>query len=373
MSQPHLDALSDVVAEMVSHLLQEQLAPILSTLKEHARLLDCHTALLNHSTVMNRYNIGKLDDLRELQNNENFMLQFCVRPERRSHPTYHNPPPAPRLRRTNTVVDVASSLLGPCPNRASGPLNEPSSSDSAESTDPSPATSTPDGPARSPSPTPTEPASPPPTSPRAPAGHRRLRRERAFGDVSDPMWTTSRELDLDIVLPPPPPPPPYVMPPAYTEENPTAQNAATTMGAPTPPPSQSDIVASGPRRSTPSAPAVATAVTAPRTGNPEPVSEAGPSRLSERAAGRNAAAMMMMDEGDNAEALRTIGVRNDERERKRLRADTTISLERLPLSEELLERARSCSYPELTPKERRYQYEKLRSLKKLFRPGSTGK
>jgi hypothetical protein len=70
MSQSHLDALSDVVAEMVAHLLQEQLAPILSTLKEHARLLDCHTALLNHSTVMNRYNIGKLDDLRELQNNE---------------------------------------------------------------------------------------------------------------------------------------------------------------------------------------------------------------------------------------------------------------------------------------------------------------
>jgi hypothetical protein len=70
MSQPHLDALSDVVAEMVAHLLQEQLAPILSILKEHARLLDCHTALLNHSTVMNRYNIGKLDDLRDLQNNE---------------------------------------------------------------------------------------------------------------------------------------------------------------------------------------------------------------------------------------------------------------------------------------------------------------
>jgi hypothetical protein len=78
MSQPHLDALSDVVAEMVAHLLQERLAPILSTLKEHARLLDCHTALLNHSTVMNRYNIGKLDDLRDLQNNEKLVTAFFL-------------------------------------------------------------------------------------------------------------------------------------------------------------------------------------------------------------------------------------------------------------------------------------------------------
>ena len=254
--------------------------------------------------------------------------------------------------------------------------------------------SAPDAPGRSPSPTPTEPGSPPPTSPRAPAGYRRLRRERAFGDVSDPMWTTARDLDLDIVLPPPPPPPPYVMPPAYTEENPAAQNATTTTertsrairSAPagaqqvaTPPPSQPDVVAPGPSRSPPSAPAVATAVTAPRTSNLEPVSEAGPSRLSERAAGKKRR-RDDDDEGDNAEVSAGPSgsgsgsdSRNDERERKRLRADTTISLERLPLSEELLERARSCSYPELTPKERRYQYEKLRSMKKLFRPGSTGK
>jgi precorrin-4 methylase len=64
----HLDQLSDTVAAMVAHLLQEQLAPIIETLREHARLLDCHTALLNHSTTMNRYNVGKLEDLRDLQN-----------------------------------------------------------------------------------------------------------------------------------------------------------------------------------------------------------------------------------------------------------------------------------------------------------------
>jgi hypothetical protein len=63
-----MDELSDIVAATVDRLLQEQLAPILGTLKEHARLLDCHTALLNHSTVMNRYNVGKLDDLRDIQN-----------------------------------------------------------------------------------------------------------------------------------------------------------------------------------------------------------------------------------------------------------------------------------------------------------------
>jgi hypothetical protein len=67
-SAGHFDELGDIVAAMVARLLQEQLAPILGTLKEHARLLDVHTALLNHSTAMNRYNVGKLEDLRDLQN-----------------------------------------------------------------------------------------------------------------------------------------------------------------------------------------------------------------------------------------------------------------------------------------------------------------
>ena len=65
----YLNEISDSVASMVACLLQEQLAPILETIREHSRLLDWHSALLNHSTIMNRYNVGKLDDLRDLQAN----------------------------------------------------------------------------------------------------------------------------------------------------------------------------------------------------------------------------------------------------------------------------------------------------------------
>ena len=65
----HPDEFSDAVAEMAASILQEQLAPIVETLREHARLLDLHAALLNHSTTMNRYNVGKIDDIRDFQNN----------------------------------------------------------------------------------------------------------------------------------------------------------------------------------------------------------------------------------------------------------------------------------------------------------------
>jgi hypothetical protein len=65
----YLNEISDSVASMVACLLQEQLAPILETIREHSRLLDWHSALLNHSTIMNRYNVGKLNDLRDLQIN----------------------------------------------------------------------------------------------------------------------------------------------------------------------------------------------------------------------------------------------------------------------------------------------------------------
>ena len=63
------DEFSDTVAKMTASILQEQLAPIVETLREHARLLDLHAALLNHSTAMNRYNVGKIDDIRDFQNN----------------------------------------------------------------------------------------------------------------------------------------------------------------------------------------------------------------------------------------------------------------------------------------------------------------
>ena len=65
----YLNEISDSVASMVAYLLQEQLVPILETIREHSRLLDWHSALLNHNAIMNRYNIGKLDDLRDLQTN----------------------------------------------------------------------------------------------------------------------------------------------------------------------------------------------------------------------------------------------------------------------------------------------------------------
>lgn len=63
------DEFSDAMANMTASILQEQLAPIIETLREHAKLLDLHAALLNHSTAMNRYNVGKLDDIRDFQNN----------------------------------------------------------------------------------------------------------------------------------------------------------------------------------------------------------------------------------------------------------------------------------------------------------------
>jgi hypothetical protein len=63
------DDFNDTVAKMTASILQEQLVPIVETLREHARLLDVHAALLNHSTAMNRYNVGKIDDIRDFQNN----------------------------------------------------------------------------------------------------------------------------------------------------------------------------------------------------------------------------------------------------------------------------------------------------------------
>lgn len=65
----NLNEISDSVAAMVTCILQEQLAPIREAIRKHSKLLDWHSALLNHSTIMNRYNVGKLDDLRDLQTN----------------------------------------------------------------------------------------------------------------------------------------------------------------------------------------------------------------------------------------------------------------------------------------------------------------
>lgn len=63
------DEFSDSMANLTASIVQEQLAPILETLRGHAKLLDLHAALLNHSTAMNRYNVGKLEDIRDFQTN----------------------------------------------------------------------------------------------------------------------------------------------------------------------------------------------------------------------------------------------------------------------------------------------------------------
>ena len=63
------DELSNGLADLTARIVQEQLAPILEALQEHTKLLDLSAALLNHSTAMNRYNVGKLDDIRDFQAN----------------------------------------------------------------------------------------------------------------------------------------------------------------------------------------------------------------------------------------------------------------------------------------------------------------
>ena len=63
------DEFGDSMADLTARIVQEQLTPILETLREHAKLLDLHAALLNHNAAMNRYNVGKLDDIRDFQAN----------------------------------------------------------------------------------------------------------------------------------------------------------------------------------------------------------------------------------------------------------------------------------------------------------------
>jgi len=100
----HLNEISDSVAAMVACILQERLAPIREAIREHSRLLDWHSALLNHSTIMNHYNVGKLDDLRDLQTNVNYKLQFQIDPEDRRRPTLRGPQHTSALRSTMPAV-----------------------------------------------------------------------------------------------------------------------------------------------------------------------------------------------------------------------------------------------------------------------------
>ncbi|KAN0134035.1 hypothetical protein V8E53_008253 [Lactarius tabidus] len=151
----NLNEISDSIAAMVACILQEQLAPILETVREHSRLLDWHSALLNHSTLMNRYNVGKLDDLRDLQTNVNYKLQFHIDPEDRKRPTYRGTPPTSVSQlvavttRTNSSPQTGHSpptplspLVPPpsCTDKAAAPHSETSDSAASQPSEPSPTT-----------------------------------------------------------------------------------------------------------------------------------------------------------------------------------------------------------------------------------------
>ncbi|KAI9459678.1 hypothetical protein BJY52DRAFT_1416027 [Lactarius psammicola] len=184
----HLNELSDSVTAMVVCIVQEQLALILENIREHSRLLDWHSALLNHSTIMNRYNVGKLDDLRDLQTNVN---------------------------NTTSVTSAPDS-----PTRQPMPAFEPPpASNSSSSSSPTPPQQvTADGRGAS-------------------TIRRGLRRERAHDEIPDPMWNSSREIDLLEIVPAPVHSPPYVPSPAHTNgaacfetrEDPSAQPPPSKM------------------------------------------------------------------------------------------------------------------------------------------------
>ncbi|KAH8994065.1 hypothetical protein EDB92DRAFT_1815337 [Lactarius akahatsu] len=332
LNAEQLHEMSDSVAAMVACILQEQLAPILETIREHSRLLDWHSALLNHSTVMNRYNVGKLDDLRDLQTNVNYKLQFHIDPEERKRPTYRGPQPTSALQSTAIATSTGSS-----PQKDAFPLSQGSPADSSSRgcTDSpigtSSATSAPDPPARQLTPTFGPPASNSPNPPKvttggcgAPTTKRGLRRERAHDETPDPMWNSSREIDLSEPVPAPVPPPPYVLPPAYANGA-TGSRSETKEG------------------DTPAA-----------------------AQPSKKAAGKK----RKRDDDDSGEARLDPPDECGGPERKR-KKDTTISTERIPIPESFLRLARLNIFGEPSFEERRCEVEQMRYMKNLFRGGAT--
>ncbi|KAH9054260.1 hypothetical protein EDB87DRAFT_113690 [Lactarius vividus] len=335
-----LHEISDSVAAMVACILQEQLAPILETIREHSRLLDWHSALLNHSTIMNRYNVGKLDDLRDLQTNVNYKLQFHIDPEDRKRPTYRGPQPTSAPQSTATATST-----GPSPQKDAFPLSEGSPADSSSRgcTDSpigtSSATSAPGAPACQLAPAfgpPASNSSSPPIPAKvaaagcgAPTTRRGLQRERAHDETPDPMWNSSREVGLSerVPAPAPVPPPPYVQPPANTNGA-TASRSETT---------EEDT----PAAAQPSKKA------------------AGKKRKRDEDGGREA----RVDPPDS-------GSECGEPERKR-KKDTTISTERIPIPESFLRLARLNIFGEPSFEERRCEVEQMRYMKNLFRGGAT--
>ncbi|KAH9159767.1 hypothetical protein EDB89DRAFT_2045563 [Lactarius sanguifluus] len=312
----YLNEISDSVAAVMACILQEQLAPILENIREHSKLLDWHSALLNHSTVMSRYNVGKLDDLRDLQTNVNYKLQFHIDPEDRKRPTY-------RGARYTPAVIVARTES---PQKDNFPASERSPSGGSSSVSPrdrttspigrmSSVTSAPDSPARQPAPViDPPPATSPPTPPQvtadgsgAPTTRRGLCRERAHDETPDPMWNSSRKIDV---------PAPAVPPSSYV---------------PLP-------AAAGPSTARPSK------------------KVAGKKRKREDDASlRGAASETPVDPSAPGKK----------------RKDTTISTERIPIPESFLRVARLNIFGEPSFEERRSEVEQMRYLKNLFRDGTT--
>ncbi|KAI0305654.1 hypothetical protein B0F90DRAFT_1666492 [Multifurca ochricompacta] len=387
----HLSEFSDSVANIVASLLQEQLAPILETLQGHARLLDCHTALLNHSTVINRYNVGKLDDLRDLQTSVNYKLQFHIDPENRQYPTYRFQRDAEDVRRTATVTDIASStskgdpyLLG----RDSGASCEPSSdltgsrsgSSTMSASKPSTGQSTPA----------TEPTNNPPLpSPQAVRGDhsaRGLRRERPHDEVPDQMWNSSHEIVLSAPLPAPAPALPYIPPPDDNTamhgdtEDANTKRQSLTQSVPRNTSSRASLRISAKKKSTPHnlrpifSP-LATGATDPDRLRGDSARASSSTQLSDKAAGKK---RKSDDDGPEQDQPTTSSGTDsgsyskcDEPEHKRMKKDTRISTERLPIPESLLTLTRMNLFGEPSFEERRYEVEQLRHMKKLFRGPST--
>lgn len=339
---------------MVACVLQEQLAPILETIREHSRLLDWHSALLNHSTIMNRYNAGKLEDLRDLQTNVNYKLQFHIDPEDRKRPTYRNPQPTPAPKR---AAGIAASTVTSSPKRddALPPSERPpvdkscpsSVSPASRSRDcaaaspsgaPSSAASAPDPPARQPTPVFEPPARNPPSPPTTRRG---LRRERAHDETPDPMWNSSRKIDLSAGFPVPAPLPlrqPPSAPPPVCADGVVAMGRSETKDM--------VVVASQPSQT------------------PQP---------SETAAAKKRKREDDPSSCGSGEALAGSSSQRDAPERKRKKKeeeeDTNISTERLPIPESFLRLARLNVFGEPSFEERRCEVEQMRFLKNLFRGG----
>jgi hypothetical protein len=195
-------------------------------------------------------------------------------------------------------------------------------------------TSAPDPPTRQPTPV-FEPPAPSPTPPQvtvdgcgAPTTRRGLRRERAHDDTPDPMWNSSRKIDLSVQLPAPPPPPPVHADGVAARRSETSANQASL----TTTTQLSDERGAGKKRK----------------------------REDDAALGASEA---HIDAPDNGSVL-------DERERKR-KKDTTISTERIPIPESFLRLARLNIFGEPSFEERRCEVEQMRYMKNLFRGGAT--